>query len=130
MQGVKSSEYGVFWKSMFMTAMCMPDKIDSKNPDHMTKVKHYKTYYNSFQYIIPCLFCREFIVNVLMKELPLDFSGRLPLMHSLYLWKKRVGKKLIDNGCKTTKPSPPFEVILKRYEKLRAHCVKKVGKCV
>jgi|APGre2960657404_1045060.scaffolds.fasta_scaffold01315_11 hypothetical protein len=130
MQGVKSSKYGSYWKSMFMTAMCMPDKIDPKIPKHLEKVKHYKTYYDSFQHIIPCKFCRDFTKEVLMKKYPLNYDGRIELLYSIYLWKDAVNKKLIAQKCLNTKVSPPFEVILKRYEKLRAKCDKKVGKCV
>jgi hypothetical protein len=130
MQGVKSSHYGSFWKSMFMTAMCMPDKIDPNNLEHIDKVKHYKTYYNSFQYIIPCKFCREFIKEELMKKYPLNYHGRIELIYSIYLWKDAVNKKLIKQGCLNTKKSPPFKTILAKIEKLRAKCDSKVGKCI
>ncbi len=130
MQGVKSKKFGAYWSSMMMTAMCLPEKIDTKNPEHIEKVKQYKIYYNSFQHILPCKFCKDFTKDVLMKQYPLDFSGRIPLMYSIFLWKKRVSEKLIKSGCDKTKPSPQFEVILKKYEKLRAKCDKSVGKCV
>lgn len=130
MQGVKSSEYGAYWKSMMMTAMCMPNKIDPTNKEHLRKIKYYKMFYNSLQYTLPCFFCRQFTKDVLMKKYPLDYSGRIQLMHSIFLWKKKVSEKLILQGCKVTKQSPPFSVILKKYEKLRAHCDKSIGKCV
>lgn len=129
-KGVKSKTFGPIWTSMFLTAMCYPEKITPECKDHIAKMKHYKSYYNSFQYIVPCKFCREFTKDVLMKDYPLDFSGRIPLMKSLYIWKDRVNRKLLDKKCPFTSPSPPFEIILKRYEKLRAKCDKKVGKCV
>ena len=46
------------------------------------------------------------------------------------LWKNAVNDKLIAQGCPVTKKSPPFEVIVKRLEKMTAKCDKKIGKCV
>ena len=126
-QGVKSKKFGAIWKTMFLTAMCFPEKTTAKDA---TLIKHYKSFYDSFQYTIPCKFCREFTSSVLMKEHPLSFEGRIPLMYSLYIWKDRVNKKLIAQKCDFTKPSPPFNVILKRYNGLRANCNSKKGKCI
>lgn len=128
--GIKSKYFGCYWSSMFMTAMCMPEKIDNSNPDHLKKVKNYKRYYDSFQYIIPCKYCRDFTRDILMKEYPLEITGRIPLMKSIYIWKKVISEKLISQGCKTTKPSPPFETVLAKYDKMTARCSKKLGKCV
>lgn len=128
--GVKSKEFGCIWKTMFITSMCYPEKIITSNPEHVLKQKHYKAFYKSFKYVIPCKYCREYTANVLEKKLPLDFSGRLQLFHSIYLWRDAVNKKLINQGCKTTKPSPPFNNVLSRYQKLKAHCNKTIGKCV
>ena len=129
-QGVKSKYFGCYWDSMFLTAMIYPKKIDKKNKEHLLKKKYFKEYYNSFKYIIPCSFCRDFIKDILEKELPINYNGRIELMKSIYLWKDRVNKKLLDKDCSFTKKSPPFYVILKKYEKLRAKCDKKVGKCI
>jgi hypothetical protein len=130
MQGVKSKEFGVYWKTFFMTAMCYPEHVDKTNPKHMLKMKRYKLHFNNISYSLPCKFCAQFTRNVLMKKYPLDFSGRVALLHSLYLWKDRVNKKLLKQGCTLTKPSPPFKKVLKYYEGLRAVCDKKAGKCV
>ena len=129
-RGIKSKRFGPYWQSMFMTAMCYQETTDHKNKLHVMKMNKYKTYYNSFRHVIPCKFCRDFINKVLMKKYPLDYSGRINLMRSLYIWKDQVNKKLISQGCTKTKPSPPFEVILKRYNKLKARCNPTVGKCV
>jgi hypothetical protein len=124
-RGVKSKYFGVYWDSMFLTALGFPEKVENK-----TTLKHYKQYFESFKYILPCKFCREFIVEKLDKEFPHDFSGRKQLIFSIYLRRDAVNKKLISQGCKTTKPSPPFEVILKRLEKKYATCNATVGKCL
>jgi hypothetical protein len=129
-QGVKSRKFGCYWTSMMLTAMNMPEIVDPKNKKHVEKVKQYKIYYNSFQHIIPCKYCRIFTKNVLMKKYPLQFLGRTELMHSIYIWKKIVSEKIINNGCLTTKPSPPFSVIYKKYDKLKAKCSQKERKCV
>lgn len=130
LNGAKSAEFGCFWRSFFMSALCYPAKIDPKNPKHVKKMKYFKIHFNNISNVLPCKFCSLFTRTVLMKELPLNFSGRRELMYSLYLWKNRVNKKLIDQGCTFTKPSPPFKEILARYESLRAKCDKKLGKCV
>ena len=130
LQGAKSAEFGCFWRSFFMSALCFPKKINLSDKIHVKKLKAFKTHFNNISYVLPCKFCSEFTREVLMKKFPLKFSGRVELMYGLYLWKDQVNKKLINQGCKFTKPSPPFEVILRRYERLRAKCDKKIGKCV
>jgi len=129
-QGIKSKYFGAFWTSMFLVAMGYVKKFDKNDPSHVKKLSEFRKYYNSFKHVIPCKFCRDFIKNVLEKEIPLDFSGRTKLLKSIYLWKDRVNLKLIKQGCDTTKPSPPFEEILYKYESLVAKCDKKIGKCV
>lgn len=127
-RGVKSKYFSCYWATLFLTALAYPEKADKIKDKE--QIAHFKVYYNSLKYIIPCCFCRDFIRDHLEKEFPLDFSGRKQLIYSVYLWKDAVNKKLIGQGCKKTKPSPPFEIILKRLEKKYATCDKKVGKCV
>lgn len=122
--GVKSSEFGCFWKSLFLVSLCLPDKIDYNNKNHLQKIRYFKRYYNSLQNVLPCSFCRVFTKKVLMKKYPLNYSGRIALMKSLYIWKKVVGMKLGE------KKSPPFSEIRKHYEQFYATCDPKVGKCI
>lgn len=126
--GVKSRFFGCYWQSMFLTAMVYPEKADSIKDKE--KIRHFKAYYNSFKFILPCKFCREYIKDHLEKELPLDFTGRKKLIYSLYLWKDSVNNKLISQKCKKTKKSPSFGLVLKRLEKLYAVCNPKIGQCV
>jgi hypothetical protein len=126
--GVKSRYFGCYWQSMFLSAIVYPENVDPVR-DKET-IRHYKNYYSSFKYILPCKFCREFIQDTLEKKYPLDFSGKINLMHSLYIWKDAVNNKLISQGCTRTKKSPPFDKILKKFEKLHARCNPKIGKCV
>jgi len=128
--GIKSKEFGCFWRSMFLVAMCYPEKIDTYNSEHVKKMKHYKNYYRSFEYVIPCKFCRDFIRTDLKRKHPLDFSGRVKLMKSIYIWKDTVNKKLINQNCPRTRPSPAFSKVLKRYERYRAKCITNKGKCI
>ena len=129
-QGVKSKYFGCYWQSMFLTAITFPGKCNPRLKEHRRKLRQFKQFYVSLRHVLPCRFCREFISDVLSKMYPLDFSGRIPLMRSIYVWKDQVNQKLISQGCKVTQPSPPFEVVLKRYNKLRANCNKNIGKCV
>lgn len=126
--GIKSAEFGCIWKTLFITAMCYPTFIKTK--EDMLKRRRYKTFYRCLKYTIPCKYCREYTKDVLEKKFPLNFKGRIPLMFSLYTWKDQINKKLRAQGCKNTKISPPFEEVLKKYKKLTAHCDKKIGKCV
>ena len=128
--GVKSKEFGCFWKSMFMVALCYPDSFDPKNTLHVTKRKNFKIYYKSLGKVIPCKFCREFITGTLEKRYPLDFSGRYQLFRSLYLWKDAVNKKLIRQGNRSVKASPPLNTVITRYSKYLAHCDPIRGSCV
>jgi hypothetical protein len=127
--GVKSKKFGCYWKSMFLTAMCYPMKLSDSKEDQLTK-KRYKAWYDSFEFILPCKFCREFIRDHLSKKHPLQFTGRIELMQSIYTWKDQVNKKLIAQGHKIS-PSPSFECIYNKYERIyRANsCVKKMGIC-
>lgn len=129
MKGVKSKEFGCIWKTMFIVAMCYPERYNKNIKSHVEKRKHYKNFYNSLQYIIPCKFCRDFMSSVIVPNIPLDYSGKIPLMKSLYNWKDAVNKKLIFQGNKCN-PSPPFEEVLEYYNSLQAKCDKSKGKCV
>jgi hypothetical protein len=129
-QGVKSKNFGCFWTSMFLSAMCYPEKINLKNTKDKLKMNRYKRYYYSHRFIIPCKFCREFIEKKLIPDLPLDFSGRIPLMYSIYLWKDAVNNKLINQGDKKTKKSPPFQEIYNKYNCLSAKCDPVKQQCV
>lgn len=128
--GAKSKEFGCYWKTFFMTALCYPDNIKKNSKEHTQKMNKFKRHFNNISYVLPCKYCAEFTRNVLMKKYPLDFSGRVKLMYGLYIWKDQVNKKLIAQGCTFTKKSPPFKEVLAKYESLRATCNKKVGKCV
>lgn len=128
-QGIKSKEFGCIWRTMFIIAMCYPEKFNKNCKSHIEKRKHYRAFYRALQYIVPCKFCRKYMQELIVPKIPLDFSGRIPLMYSLYLWKDAVNRKLIIQGNKC-EPSPSFDVILAEYEELRATCDPKKGKCV
>jgi len=127
--GVKSKKFGCYWKSMFLSSMCYPTKLTACKKDTLIK-KKYKIWYYSFENILPCKFCRDYIKNVLRPKYPLDFSGRKELMYSIYIWKDQVNKKLISQGH-NIQPSPPFDYIYNYYENnYRAKsCIEKIGVC-
>lgn len=116
--GIKSKQFGCYWKTMFLTALCYPIDINKCDNPQRT-IRKYRQYYDSFEYVLPCRFCREFIKNTLKKEYPLDYSGRIALFKTIYIWKDIVNKKLYIQGV-SKKKSPPFEKILKKYEGYRA----------
>ena len=128
-RGVKSKEFGCIWKTMFLIAMSFPEKYNPKCKTHVKKLKHFNCFYNSLQYVVPCKFCRSFMQTLIVKKIPLDFSGRIPLMYTIYLWRDTVNRKLIMQG-NNCKPSPSFTEVLSYYDLLSAKCNKKQGKCI
>ena len=134
MKGVKSKLFGCYWESMFLSALCYPDRIDPNNKSHLQKRRHMRTYIHSMKYVLSCRYCRCFVKNKLIKEFPLDMSGKIQLMKSIYIWRDQVNKKLIKQelsiGKQITKDSPPFEEIMKKYSKYYAKCDQKIGKCI
>lgn len=123
------------WFSMFTVAANYPQEIDMKNKLHVSKMKKHKEFFEIFQYILPCKYCRRSYKKFL-KELPIKdyLKGRNSLMYWVYLIKDKVNKKLIKQemenpGKFKTKKSPPFEEVCKFYEKIRASCSDKTKTC-
>ena len=129
MKGVKSKEFGCYWKSMFLSSLIYPNKIDLTRKSHVNKMKNMKIYIESMQHNLPCKFCRCFMTKVLLKKYPIDYSGRVKLMYSLYIWKDQVTKKLQRQGLSVS-DSPPFQDIKKKYEQYYAKCDETKGSCV
>jgi hypothetical protein len=130
-KGVKSKQFGCYWKTMFLTSLCYPNKINLKDPEQVKLQKNYKVYYGSFENILPCKFCRMFIKETLNKDYPLNFTGRNALFKSIYIWKDQVNKKLIKQGYTDVIVSPKLSVVKKRYKDYVAKsCNKNIGKCV
>jgi Erv1 / Alr family len=122
--GVKSKQFGSIWKSMFLIALGFPIKPTR------SQIILFRNYYKYLGLVIPCKFCRDYIAENLVVNYPLDFSNRKSLLFTIYRWKDQVNKKLIKKGCKSTKPSPEFDRIYRKYLKYQAKCSKRVGKCI
>jgi hypothetical protein len=131
MKGVKSKMFGCYWKSMLLSSLCYPDKIDITNKNHRNKMKYMKRYIESLQYVIGCKYCACFIKKVLLKKFPVDYSGRIQLMYSIYIWKDQVTKKLQKQDPQSCiKDSPSFDTVLKKYTKYYAKCDSKISRCI
>lgn len=127
---MNSAKFGpYFWGAMFMTAMNLYDKYDPKNKQHVAMRKAYRKFYTSIPDILPCKFCRDTMREKIIPMFPINLSGRRALVYSIYLWKDYVNKKLIAQGDKRTKPSPPFEKVYQKWEKYRAKCNPKTQTC-
>lgn len=126
---MQSSKFGVYWSSMFLTAMNLYEEYDPRNETHRAQRKAYRKFYNSIADVLPCRFCRETMSEKILPQYPLDLSGRRALMFTIYQWKDYVNKKLIAQGDKRTKPSPPFERVYAKWEALRARCDPKTKTC-
>jgi hypothetical protein len=123
------------WYAMFVVASNYPLEIDNKNKAHVFKMKKHKEFFENFQYILPCKYCRR-SYKEFIKELPIKkfLISRTGLMYWVYLIKDKVNKKLIQQekmnpGKFKTTPSPPFEQVCKFYESIRASCSDKTKTC-
>lgn len=140
------------WESLFMFAANYPITI-KKTKEHTQLKNHYKNYYTSLKYMLPCKYCRM-SYKTFLKELPIEpyLTSRKCLMYWLYLIKDKVNTKLIHHeeiliqeledsdmtnkekkkiikGVFRTTPSPTFESVCKYYEQFRAKCSKKTKSC-
>lgn len=119
------------WFSMFCIAANYPVDIDLKNKQHIAKKRNHKIFFESFQHVLPCKYCRRSYA-IFIKELPIKnfLDSRNKLMYWLYLIKDKVNKKLIaQKGGFKTIVSPPFSKVCKFYEKYRAGCSEKTKSC-
>lgn len=123
------------WFSMFTIAANYPQVINLKNKRDISKMKRHKEFFESFQHILPCKYCR-ISYKKFIKQLPIKkyLTGRTKLMYWVYLIKDKVNNKLLRQELKTpgkfkTKKSPPFEEVCKFYEKIRAKCSDKTKTC-
>lgn len=147
------------WDSLFtMVLGAYPVKFDSSNSEHVKIKRAFVTTFCNLKYLLPCSFCRM-SYKEFYNSLPIEkYTGtRIDMMYWLYLLKDKVNKKLIQqevdyiseiqskydtgkiskeeylkslNKCFSTVPSPPFIEVLRKYEKNRAVCNKKLKKCV
>ncbi len=85
-----------FWKTLFYVGMNYPVKLDAKNKCHISIRKHYKMFFCSLQFTLPCIFCLE-SYRRFWKEDDIDkfLNSRMDLLKWLYLLKDKVNKKLI-----------------------------------
>jgi len=102
-----------FWFLMHSTSLDYPDK-----PTESDK-KHYKKFYKSFKYVLPCTMCRSNYAKHLL-ELPLS-NDVLSSRKNLFLWtvkmhnkvNKATNKKDIDPAYVLKKYSKKYDVKLK-----------------
>jgi hypothetical protein len=136
------------WDVFFIYSRNYPEIIDEKNKEHSNIRKATYQFYESLIYILPCIYCR-ISYKGFWKELPIKdyLQSREKLTEWLYLMKDKVNQKLskqekdrykkevskLKNPSKEekdelkrcilyTKPSPPLEEVVKKYEKYRAVC--------
>ncbi len=163
LNGIKTAFWGPHaWAFLFSSiAGSYPVKYDPSNKDHVKIVKGYQMMFNSLQYTLPCIFCRQ-SYSVFIKQLPItDYQGsRKDMLKWLYLIHDKVNLKLMhqerecfevekaklkERNYSTTqfnvklkslkadiiktKPSPPFEKVVAKYEQQRAGCSKKNKRC-
>jgi hypothetical protein len=85
------------WNFLFTCILgSYPEKIDSRDKEHIKIKKEFNNLFMSLGYVMPCVFCRE-SYKKFIKEMPLDnnLSGRIKLCFWLYKLKDKVNKKLI-----------------------------------
>lgn len=82
--------------------------------------KRYSSYFKSNQEMLPCKYCRQ-SYEVYIEYLPIEpfLETREGVTYWLYRLHDLINKKLFVD-------SPPFEEVVKKYEKIRAKCSKMV----
>lgn len=118
MVNIKSSEFGCFWKSLFLVATSLYEKYDPNNPEHVKQKRDVQCFMTSLFKVLPCSICRSYTQDVLLRVHPLDFSGRRELLLSIYCIKDAVNHKLMQQNKKGAQKSPRFETVYKRYTSL------------
>ncbi len=90
--GVKTKAWGPhFWKTMYFVAMNYP----VSNPSQQDR-KHYKSFYQSIQFILPCGLCLADFKKA-VKEIPIDeyLDSRIDLLRWIWDMYDRVNCKLM-----------------------------------
>jgi hypothetical protein len=83
------------WDTLFCVAANYPEQYDNRNDVHREMKKYYKQFFSSVPHVLPCHYCRESTLLVLMEVAPIDLNlGRRHLMATLYMWKTMVSQKL------------------------------------
>ena len=85
------------WNFLFTSIIGnYPYKIDKKNKEHIKLQNYYKSFLESLEFVMPCIFCRKSFKKFL-KQISIDdfLGGRIELMYWLYLIKDKVNNKLI-----------------------------------
>lgn len=118
MVNLKSEGFACFWTTLFMVATSLYETFDPKNKDHIRQRRAVEAYVKTTFKVLPCATCRTYSRDVLLKTVPMDYSGRRNLLYSMYLLKDAVNQKLIRQGNKRTKPSPTFESVYRRYSRM------------
>ena len=104
-----------------------PEKIDMKNSEDVSRMKHTLNFFKEFPYILPCKYCRESFIKF-SKEIPITkyLKTRKELCYWLYTIHNKVNKKL--NIPKSQIPT--FNEVCQKFEQYRAQCnIDKTG-CV
>lgn len=93
-----------------------------------TKSSYYKTFFNSLQYILPCIYCRRSYKKYI-KEDPIDITDKSSLTAWLYRIHNRVNEKLRKQGY-NIHSDPTLEEVNKMYENRKCqigfnfiHCI-------
>ena len=88
----------------------------SDNPNPIER-EHYKRYFESLQFVLPCIHCRR-SYQQFYRELPIDnfLQDKLHLAYWMYLIHNKVNDKLRKQG-KSVPKDPTFESVVKKYTK-------------
>ncbi len=96
--GIKTTFWGPHaWAFLFSSiAGSFPVTVDINNPAHVRTIKSFQTMFNSLQYTLPCIYCRE-SYGKFIKLLPMKdyLHSRRSMMKWLYLLHDKVNVKLI-----------------------------------
>jgi len=115
------------WLFLGCIVAAYPEKIDMKNSEDVSRMKHTLNFFKEFPHVLPCKYCRESFIKF-SKEMPIVeyLKSRKDLCYWLYTTHNKVNKKLNIHKSKI----PSFEEVCQKFEKYRAQCnIDKTG-CV
>jgi len=115
------------WLFLGCVVTTYPEKIDMKNPEDVSRMKHTLNFFKELAHVLPCKYCRASFIEF-SKEIPIDkyLKTRKDLCHWLYMMHEKVNDKL--KIPKSERPS--LKDVCQKFEQYRAQCNLDKSGCV
>ena len=126
MSGMMTKVWGpACWFYLHCMVTGYPDKIDTKNKDHILRRKHIIKFLQELPYVLPCKYCRESFIQF-SEELPVEnyANSNKDLCRWLYKMHTKVNDKLGISD------QPTFAQTCLKFNKFKAVCNKTKKGCI